>query len=71
MFVIKLVPNRFKILSAESEYAQYIGVSNMDGVAFPTNAYPKLFTDKESAEKFMKTLYSLYADGATIEEYVE
>lgn len=68
-YVIRLADNKFEILAAEPVPAKYIGVCGIDGIVFPTNAYPKLFNDKKEAEKFLSSLIPLYADGASVEEY--
>jgi hypothetical protein len=69
MYVIKLPANRFKTVAAEPQFAEYIGVADIDGVCFPTNAYPKLFASKEAAEKYRTSRQCIYLNESTVEEY--
>ena len=68
-YVIILPANRFKTVAVEPQFAKYIGVSSIDGVPFPTNAYPFKFRTKEEAEKYRTSRSCIYLDNSTVEEY--
>ncbi len=69
-YVIKLETDRFETLQMEPEFAQYIGISSLDGVRFPTNAFPFVFNDKESAEKYLsKNISCRLLKTATVGEF--
>ena len=71
-YVIKLPANRFETLQLEPEFAQYIGISSLDGVRFPTNAFPFIFNTKEDAERYMKASATcIYMRESIVEEFEE